>query len=70
MTEEDQSAEPPKIDQELMKEALHEILNDIPAFRALAQCGRGEETDGGSQTEATGFSSNTSNAKGKNAKAV
>lgn len=44
MTEKENTGEPPKIDKELMKEALHEILNDIPAFWAFVQCSkRGED---------------------------
>jgi hypothetical protein len=37
MSEEGRSGQPPGKYKELMKEALHEILNNIPTFRALSK---------------------------------
>ena len=35
MSEEGRSGDPSGVDKELMKKSLHEILDEIPAFRAL-----------------------------------
>ena len=52
MSEEEKTEELPKIDKKLMKEALQEILNDIPAFQAFAQHDKGEKTiEDSSKTE-------------------
>lgn len=45
MSEEEKTEELPKIDKKLMKEALQEILNDIPAFRVF-NTKRGEDDRG------------------------
>ena len=37
MSEEGRSGDPSGVDKELMKKALHEILDEIPAFRALSK---------------------------------
>ena len=61
----DETTEQPGMNKKQLKEALLEILNDIPA---LAQRGREEETvESGSQTKAGSSSNNpTANRKGKN----
>ena len=52
MSEVEKTEELPKIDKKLMKEALQEILNDIPAFWAFAQRDKGEKTtEDSSKTE-------------------
>ena len=62
MSEEEKTEELPKIDKELMKEALQEILNDIPAFWAF----REKTTEGSSKAETPGPSGMQSkDGKGK-----
>ena len=53
MSDEETRANPPGIDKETVKEALHEILNDIPAFQTLLRHEKGK-TKAGTGKEAPG----------------
>ena len=54
MADDDETQQLPKISKELMKEALKEILDEIPAFRAFAQRSVNESTSGGTETRPPG----------------
>ena len=53
-------ADSPRVDKEMVKEALHEILNELPAFKELSRQKEGEKGKGGSKVAVPGSSSSTS----------
>ena len=63
MADDDETQQPPKIDKELMKEALKEILDDIPVFQAFAQRSVNESISGGTETRPPGWQ--VKNGQGK-----